>query len=165
MERNTPNEWTESFVRSNRQFCIDRLIDMNRTAIDLVKVGDAEHYAGAVYGLRQMLVGLETMLHVDNGDMKRLISALIADNAFHLGLVLLACTDYSEQERRSVAVDSFRIAIQYSQTSTAKYAEEMIEMLQSNMSLSKVLDAAFSDFPEELVILMEDALGGLKLLS
>lgn len=152
MDRNTPSEWTEFFVKTNKRFCVDRLIEINNTTIDLVRSGNPGKTAAAVVGLNQLMNGFGMLHNAGIANMK----PFIATASFIGGFLLLNCTEYPEDKRRSAAMDAFQDCMDFSNGGVGKYAAEIIGKLKSGVSFKTIMSDYCPDYPDEPAHYLED---------
>ena len=151
MDKYDPNEWTPSFVRENKNFCLTFLQDTNVRVIDCLKQG--KHDA-AVVGIDRMLNGAIVLHNSGAANMK----PFLATNSFNQGIIFVCgMKDRPEQKRRQAAVTAFSDARDFSASELGNIAGDVIRMLQSGRALNRIADEVCPSFPQDLVDLMQGA--------
>lgn len=146
MDKFDPNDWTKSFVRLNREFCIKFLIQTNEEILSFVKKGE---YKTAVAGLDRMLNGMITMHNAKTGDFRPFVCGL----SFVEGdIIACAFNDSPNNKRRDTALKAFMDARDYSKGGMGEFATMAIDALQSGISFIDFIAKFDPDFPNGTVI-------------
>ena len=150
MDRYDPNDWTNAFVRSNRDFCFDFLKDTAERVLELL---EEESYKAAIAGMDRILNGAMTMHNSGAANMRPFLATM----SFSEG-ILIACgmEGAPPDRRRSAALASFEDAKSFTNSSLSQYADQAIRLLKKGYDFDEVQEALCPDFPEDLISLMSD---------
>ena len=145
MDKYDPNEWTERFVRLNRNFCIRFLLQTNEEVLTFVKGGK---YKVAIAGLDRMMNGMIVMHNARLGNFKPFICGL----SFIEGdIIACALNDAPDNKRRDIALKAFMDAYDYSTGGLAEFASEAIQLLQQGIDFSDFKNTFDPNFPDESI--------------
>ena len=144
MDRYDPNEWTESFVKSEASFCMQTLRNINETVAALI---DERNYPPAVAGLDRILNGLITFQNA-GADVRPhlcLFSWLEAE-------VIAFGMDAPEDYRRKTALSLFEDARDFAKSqNTRDNLSVIIVDLKTGVPLNKIRDEYEPDFPDSVI--------------
>lgn len=149
MDRYDPNEWTEQFVKSETDFCMETLRNINETVAALVDEGN---YPPAVAGLDRILNGLITFQNA-GADVRPHLCFFSWMEAEIIAFGLDAPEDY----RRKTALALYEDARDFAKSqSTRDNLSLLIVDLKTSVPLDEMKETYDPDFPEAVVETLGD---------
>lgn len=156
MDRLDPNEWTSTFVSSNRSYCMRALQETCGTVIDLVRNGQ---YEPAVAGLDRLLNG---MILMQNYALCNYSSHICFCSWAEAEIVAFGINNAPEDKRREVALKLFEDARDYAQNeNTVSTISGVIRDLRSGKPLAAVRQTHDPNFPDSILSILEAVHGKL----
>ncbi len=156
MDRNDPNQWTTSFIRSEPQFCMSILRGINETVAQLV---EERNFAPAIAGLDRIVNGLIAFQNA-GGDFKPHICFFSWAEAEVVAFGIEAPV----YKRRETATQLFRDAYDFASGQTVKESlGPVIEALENGIELDELREGFDPDFPDSIVDMLGDLQGRLTL--
>lgn len=154
MDKMDPNQWTPSFVSSNRSFCMRTLQDSCGTIIDLVR---NREYEVAVVGLDRLLNGMITMQNHAGCNYK---SQICFCSWVEAEIVAFGVTRAPEEKRREVALGLYEDARDFAQhQKTIAALSAVIRDLRSGKSMAAIQQIHDPNFPDSVLSILESVRG------
>ncbi len=149
MDRNDPNQWTPQFIRSEPQFCMSILRQINETVAGLI---EERQFAPAIAGLDRIINGLITLQNA-GGSFKPHICFFSWAEA---ELVAFG-VDAPVYRRRDTAIQLFKDACDFASGDTVKNnLRPLIKELETGASLEELQKAFDPEFPNSVVEMLGD---------
>lgn len=150
MDRLDPNDWTPTFVSSNRSFCMRALQDTCGTIVALVRKGQ---YEPAVTGLDRLLNGMILMQNYASCNYR---SHICFCSWAEAELVAFGITSAPEEKRREIALKLYEDARDYAQNeNTVSTISGVIRDLRSGKPLAAVQKTHDPNFPGSILTILE----------
>lgn len=153
LDTDDPNDWTKSYVSSNRSACLARLREINLTVIGCINQKD---YKSAIVGLDRILNGLVIMSNSGCGNFRSHMSMF----SLAEGTILVAnpFEGVNEEKVRENAIKVLSDARDFAQNeSTKRIVENMITSFHAGKSIEQIEP----EFPDSVVELLQNMDGKL----
>lgn len=153
MDKYDPNQWTQSFVQENADFCFSILEDTNTRTVQFLKQAN---YSAAVAGIDRMLNGAITINNAGVSNMKPFLAAY----SFCQGTII-ACglTGFEESKRKNTAMSAFADARDFAEDELKQISQQTISLLESGCSLTAFKQQVSPDFPADVIKIMSNPTG------